>query len=382
MFKSRPSLPDGTYLELVRSIHATLLPTAIIAVSFIGVGTLIAVETPDQPLDILMGLGILAALARIVNLLLTRARVTDQALEVADARILERRFAIFYLSFALLFGAFSARAFEVATPEAHMLVVGLIFGYGAGVAAGVSLRPWIAIPSLLIAILPAIIAAPLTPGHEGIAVAILLLLFLGGGIQSVMQRYRIADRSITMRLTYQSLARSDALTGLRNRLSLREGFDQFLGRERSAGLLVVHCLDLDKFKPVNDLFGHPVGDALLRAVSTRLSGLLRQGDVAARLGGDEFVILQNGACHPGEADLLARRIRREIARPFSIEGHRIVIGASVGYAISPDHGSNMDVLLARADDALCRIKREGGGVAVYVTVAKACERPERRRLSA
>jgi diguanylate cyclase (GGDEF)-like protein len=210
----------------------------------------------------------------------------------------------------------------------------------------------------------------------------LLLLFLGGGIQSVVQRYRNAVRGITMRLTYESLARSDALTGLRNRLSLREDFDAHAGRSQPAGILVVHCLDLDKFKPVNDIHGHPVGDALLRAVSTRLNGLLRQGDIVARLGGDEFVILQHGACHPGEADLLARRIRREIARPFSIDGHRIVIGASIGYAISPDHGRNMDVLIARADDALCRIKREGGGVAAYVPGGVACEGPESLRLSA
>jgi diguanylate cyclase (GGDEF)-like protein len=382
MFKPSPSLPDGTYLDLVRSIHATLLPSAIIAVSFIFVGALIAIETPDPALDILIGFGMLAVTARIANLLLTRARISNEALDVAEARILERRFAFFYLSFALLFGAFSARAFQVASPEAHMLILGLMFGYGAGVAVGISLRPRIAIASLLVAILPAAIVAPLTPTPMHLAVTLLLLLFLGGGIHSVMLRYRNAVRGITMRRTYESLARSDALTGLRNRLSLREDFDQVVGRGQPAGILVVHCLDLDKFKPVNDLYGHPVGDALLRAVSTRLNRLLRQGDVAARLGGDEFVVLQNGAMHTGEAELLARRIRREMARPFSIEGHRILIGASVGYAISPDHGRNMDVLIARADDALCRIKRAGGGVAAYVPAAITFERPENRRLSA
>jgi hypothetical protein len=88
--------------------------------------------------------------------------MADPALGLADARALERRFAFFYLAFALLFGAFSARAFQVATSEAHMLIVGLMFGYGAGVAAGISMRPKIAIPSLVIAILPAAITALLT----------------------------------------------------------------------------------------------------------------------------------------------------------------------------------------------------------------------------
>ena len=382
MPNSRTNLPDGTYLDLVRNVYVTLLPTLIITASFVGVGTLIAIETPDLPLDVLIGIGTLALLARIVNLVLNRARAVDERLDVAGARILERRFACCYLSFALVFGAFSARAFQVATPDSHMLVVGLMFGYGAGVAAGISMRPWIATPSLLVSILPTVIVALVTPSLTRIAVAILLLLFLGGGIQSVMQRYRNAVRGINMRRTYETLARADALTGLMNRLSLREGYDQYMARARSSDILVVHCLDLDKFKPVNDAYGHPAGDALLRAVSDRLSGVLRQGDIAARLGGDEFVILQTGACHPGEADMLARRIMREIARPFSIEGHRIVIGTSVGYAISPDHGRDLDSLIARADEALCRIKRQGGGVAAYVPGAKVRERSGDRRLSA
>jgi diguanylate cyclase (GGDEF)-like protein len=244
------------------------------------------------------------------------------------------------------------------------------------------LRPWIAIPSLIIAILPTIVVAPLTPTPARVAVALLLLLFLGGGIQSVIQRHRTAIRGITMRRIYEVLARSDHLTGLNNRLSLREGFDQFVLRGRSAGILVVHCLDLDRFKLVNDRYGHPVGDALLRAVSKRLSNVLRQGDIAARVGGDEFVILQTGARHRDEAELLARRIMREIAMPFSIHGHRISIGTSVGYATFPDQGRSFDTLMARADEALCRIKGQGGGVEAYAGNAPAGEQPEHRRLSA
>jgi diguanylate cyclase len=376
------NLPEGTYLDLVRSLYATLLPTAIMAASFIGVGALVAIETPDLLLDVLIGLGMLCVAARILNLLLLRARAEDPALDLAGARAIERRFAFCYFSFALLFGAFSARAFQVATPESHMLVTGLVFGYGAGVAAGISMRPWIAIPSLLVATLPTVAVALQGPGPSRIGVGLLLLLFLAGGIQSILQRYRNAARGITMRRMFAGLARSDALTGLHNRLSLREAFDQFMARARPGDILAVHCLDLDRFKPVNDRYGHPVGDALLRAVSQRLGGLLRQGDIAARLGGDEFVILQTGACHPGEADMLARRIMREIARPFSIGDHDIAIGTSVGYALFPDHGRDLDSLVARADEALCAIKRQGGGVAAYAPVAAARGRPESRRLSA
>lgn len=381
MPQSRLNVPDGTYLDLVRSLYATLLPTAIIAISFIGVGALIAIETPDLLLDVLIALGMVCMTARIVNLLLLRTRAADPALDMTNARFIERRFAICYFSFALVFGIFSARAFQVAASETHMLVVGLLFGYGAGVAAGISMRPKIAIPSLIIAILPTVVVALPGPGLARTGIGILLLLFLGGGIHSVMQRYRNAAEGIAMRRTFATLARSDALTGLNNRLSLREGFELFVERAGPDDILAVHCLDLDRFKPVNDCYGHPAGDALLRAVSERLNGLLRHGDIAARLGGDEFVILQTGAGHPGEADMLARRIMREIARPFSIEDHRIAIGASVGYALFREHGQDLDTLIARADEALCRVKREGGGVAAYIC-SEMREGPDRRRLSA
>lgn len=359
------TLPDGTYIDLVRSLYTTLLPTTIMAISFLAVGGMVIGETGDPLLLSLLVLGVIASVARVATLLLGRRPASDAALTIAAAWILERRFAWAYLTFAIIFGLFSARAFQVASPETHILIVGLLFGYGAGVAAGVSLRPRIAITAALVAIVPTIVIAWASGNLIYGAAGTLLALFLGGGIESMLSRYRTASGSITMRRTYARLARQDDLTGLPNRLSLREGYEQFVRKAKRDDVLAIHCLDLDRFKPVNDRYGHPVGDALLRAVSDRLNGLLRTGDIAARLGGDEFVVLQTGARHPGEADLLARRVARSIAQPFSILGHQIIIGASVGYALFPEHGRDLDDLVARADEALVRVKREGGGVAAY-----------------
>jgi diguanylate cyclase (GGDEF)-like protein len=168
-----------------------------------------------------------------------------------------------------------------------------------------------------------------------------------------------------MRRLFSTLARRDDLTGLPNRLSLRERFEEFAAQAGSGDMIAVHCLDLDKFKPVNDRYGHPVGDALLKAVSERLGGLLRRTDFAARMGGDEFIIVQTGIQHSDEADMLARRIVRSIAQPYSIEGHEITIGTSVGYALSPRHGNDLDRLVACADAALCQVKQGGGGIASF-----------------
>jgi diguanylate cyclase (GGDEF)-like protein len=104
---------------------------------------------------------------------------------------------------------------------------------------------------------------------------------------------------------------------------------------------------------------------LLKAVSARLAGMLRRSDFAARLGGDEFVIVQTGVSQPGEADLLARRLARALARPYVVGGQQITIGASVGYALSSEYGNDLERLLRGADEALCQVKREGGGIAKY-----------------
>lgn len=100
-------------------------------------------------------------------------------------------------------------------------------------------------------------------------------------------------------------------------------------------LVVVHCLDLDRFTPVNDRFGHPVGDALLREIATRIAAVVRDGDIAARLGGDEFAVVQGGVGHSGEAEFFAWRLARVISAPNLIDGKSIEIGISLGYATSP-----------------------------------------------
>jgi len=122
---------------------------------------------------------------------------------------------------------------------------------------------------------------------------------------------------------------------------------------------VLHCLDLDRFKPVNDTYGHAVGDALLVAVGRRLERLLRAGDSAFRLGGDEFAVLQTGIAHPDESELAARRIVRALSEPYEIDGNPIVIGVSIGSARGVDCGPDLMLMLSVADKALYDIKHRG-----------------------
>jgi diguanylate cyclase (GGDEF)-like protein len=153
------------------------------------------------------------------------------------------------------------------------------------------------------------------------------------------------------------MARHDALTDLPNRVLFREKMEQALDRGEKLAVLFV---DLDRFKAVNDTLGHPVGDAVLCAVTHRLLAAVGGSDTVARLGGDEFAIVQHGA-RPSDATELAAGIINLMAQPFDVLGHQVVIGASVGIAVAPTDGNEPDQLLRNADMALYRAKTGGRG---------------------
>ncbi len=156
------------------------------------------------------------------------------------------------------------------------------------------------------------------------------------------------------------MAHHDALTGLANRALLQDRLEQALGRlRRLKESFAVLCLDLDRFKSVNDSYGHPAGDALLRAVADRLCRCVRETDTVARMGGDEFVVLQTTAASRDDIAVLAQRILQSIKAPYHIKGKEVTIGVSVGITVASDDGADMDELLRRADTALYRAKAAG-----------------------
>jgi diguanylate cyclase (GGDEF)-like protein/PAS domain S-box-containing protein len=158
------------------------------------------------------------------------------------------------------------------------------------------------------------------------------------------------------------LAHYDPLTELPNRVLFQKSLTDALARRaRKGDELAVHFIDLDRFKTVNDTLGHPLGDALLREAAERLRGCVREGDTVARLGGDEFAVVQAGLKDMTGATRLAGRIVEAMSQPFDLQGHQVVIGASVGVAAAPSDGEDADELLKKADMALYRAKADGRG---------------------
>ncbi|MHC2465820.1 EAL domain-containing protein [Bradyrhizobium embrapense] len=157
------------------------------------------------------------------------------------------------------------------------------------------------------------------------------------------------------------MARHDALTRLPNRTLLAERIELAVAQVGRGSGFAVFCLDLDNFKQVNDTLGHPVGDELLCAVADRLNACVREVDTVARLGGDEFAVIQCGVQGGEEAERLARRIVECVGAPYELNGHRVVVGCSVGISMSPGDGTTGEKLLKNADVALYRAKMEGRG---------------------
>lgn len=155
------------------------------------------------------------------------------------------------------------------------------------------------------------------------------------------------------------LAHHDALTGIANRFYFRETFENALKGIGKGCTLALHWLDIDEFKEINDTYGHPIGDALLKAIAQRLRACIRRTDFLARLGGDEFAIIQAGANRSDQCERLARRVLTSIGKPYNILGNVISISGSLGIVRAPVHGRTPDELLKNADVALYNVKSAG-----------------------
>ena len=167
----------------------------------------------------------------------------------------------------------------------------------------------------------------------------------------------------------QHMAQYDALTHLPNRALFDDRLHQAIaGAQRNKTHLALMFIDLDKFKPVNDTYGHGVGDLLLKEVASRIQDCLRDSDTAARIGGDEFVILLPDIETAQDAGKVGEKIRFSLNQAFELAGHTLQIGSSIGVAVYPEHGSDEKLLVKSADIAMYHAKKNGrNNVKIYET---------------
>jgi diguanylate cyclase len=186
-----------------------------------------------------------------------------------------------------------------------------------------------------------------------------MLVFMRIAVLRTAARHRDAQRAASERDTLHSLAHSDPLTGLLNRRGLDDALTRALGRATPERILAVYVLDLDGFKPVNDQFGHDVGDELLRVAAQRLRASMRTSDEVARLGGDEFVVMAEGLTNEAQARELGLKLLEAFRAPFALKQHTCNVTATIGYALAPTDASDANALLKAADAAMYAGKQEG-----------------------
>jgi diguanylate cyclase (GGDEF)-like protein len=214
-----------------------------------------------------------------------------------------------------------------------------------------------------------------------------LTALVAGLREGIAERERTAQALRQSEARFRTLALCDPLTSLPNRALFRDRLERAIAHARRTGQpTALLILDLDHFKDVNDTLGHPAGDRLLEKAGRRLATCVRGTDTLARIGGDEFGLVVTDLHGPADADQVARKALAKLAKPFDLEGQEIYVGASVGIALAPAHGSEPDQLLRHADLALYRAKASGGNgcqffaseMAAQVALRKALERDLRR----
>jgi diguanylate cyclase (GGDEF)-like protein len=367
-WKPPPHHPPAIYRDLVAPMFTMRSPIIGFGFLYFFVSALILLRWPDPAIFVMMLSAIAVTTVRVI-VLDRYHRAGGAAQPIAAMALWERRYIGWSFAFASLLAGLNVRVLMVHEPLMLIGSISLVFTFGAGVVSRTSCRPRACIASLLIAVIPtaaAMLWHATTASEQRlhaeffVLFALLLLAVLVMSVESVKHLYNAAMEQLITKHDLAKLARYDALTGLPNRLMLRETFHAKLEEAKSTGTqLAIHYLDLDGFKAINDNHGHPVGDQLLREVARRLLTTIRTDDAAFRLGGDEFLLIQAGVNHRDEAELLARRVIKHLSEPYVFGGVAMRISVSIGIAPTVGLGSELDELVTCADAALYRSKARG-----------------------
>jgi len=369
---SRPgSISDSVYMEVLRTLHGTMVPILLAGLSQAIVGAITVEQTGDVVIGVLATVGVLVDTVRACEVVAFRRRAARKPpLELAEARVWGWCYALGTTATSLTVGLLAARSLMLESEVCTMMAIGIAFGFGAGIIARLSLLPFLALADLFVLGVPAIAVSFARLDMPHIGLALLIAIYVVGSFEMVRLTFNSTVDHIKLKEEFEQLARLDPMTGVFNRSLLTSELPRLIA-ERDDGLLAIHAIDLDHFKAANDRFGHPVGDALLKQVAGRLKALAGPRGSVVRMGGDEFILVQPATRSRDDAAALAQRILDSVSATYVVEGHDIVIGASIGVAVAPDDGESVEALLSRSDKALYQAKAGRGGYVIAHEIATA-----------
>ncbi|WP_252258095.1 putative bifunctional diguanylate cyclase/phosphodiesterase [Erythrobacter aurantius] len=300
---------------------------------------------------------------------------------------LEMVYEVGAFSYALALGCTAAFTILVGTnAEVVVLMVANALGYGIGVSARNAGRLTIAIGQLALSCVPIALACFWVGSIGFIALGFTILLLIPAMISIATNIFKVLRDSIAAAETskkladkMQILARTDVVTGLANRAGLNHAMVETMMAVEDDTCLALFWIDLDRFKEVNDLLGHPVGDRVLNEVAKRLRSVSPEGATVARFGGDEFIVFCPITGRK-DAERLASEVHAEIMRPLRIDGERLEVRASLGVAMLPEHGRDADTLMQSADLALYHAKVGGRSQTCFYDSAMSRDLVRRREI--
>jgi diguanylate cyclase (GGDEF)-like protein len=345
-------------VELTRMVFNGLAATVVTGgVAIVAATAIMAANYSDPALW-----GISIAIFSLVSwrLVLIRAVTAepDAELTATKAYRWELFFGLSTILYAAVIAAVPLHVFRSHEANAEAWCAMGIFAIVSGIGGRGAARPWIAQIAgaiMLLALSYALLRSDALLVRCSTSSVLGYLFF---HCQSVRSKFVMAVEQIRTKRQLADLAQQDPLTGLAN----RRHFESRLGLAcQQASEFAILYVDLDKFKAVNDSYGHGVGDVLLQAVAARLRKAVRGTDLIARIGGDEFAILQAAPVTEDFARALAARINHDMAEVFEIEGLHLRIGASIGIRLVTDAARDAAMLLRSADSALYLVKKNGGG---------------------
>jgi diguanylate cyclase (GGDEF)-like protein len=353
MLNTRRHESDRAFVVLVDLLYTSLNTVCAIALSSGAVGALMALRTGDPWLWAFAAAATAIGLGRCVKIFAYDRRVRPYPRDAALLAKWERWYEAGSYVFSATLGLMVARAVSFDDAFGHMLGLGLVLCYTSGLAARTSVRPRITVVTGALLLAPFVVASLARLDAYYAAAAALVCVYYLSYVEFARFVYRTLRTSLDNRFAMERLTRTDPLTGLANRLALDERLSASGGEAAPASVL---CIDLDRFKAVNDTMGHAAGDALLRQVAERVGALAGPRDLLARIGGDEFVLVRG---EPGDPRPVGEAVVAALAEPFVLPGGRAEIGASVGVAARSDPDIDPRALLAQADAALYAAKAAG-----------------------
>lgn len=346
-------VPTDIRIALIGGLYGTLPIFLGGVVNTIAVSFLIAMRIPTWPFILWCAFEIVCCSVRLGVLLIAQRRAARHEPTPTD----------FYLLLGIAWAGGVGFGTFISLTSGDWVVATLACLSAAAMVGGICFRnfgaPRMAGLMIFLTLGPCCFAAPFLGEPIMLIVFLQIPFYLYSMTKAGYRLNAMLVSTMQAEREHAFQARHDMLTGLSNRVGLTKALDASLARPTGGQSLAFIYLDLDGFKAVNDTHGHVAGDRLLQLVSERLRRLVRAGDLAARIGGDEFIVLSEQV-GTGQLKRFGERLIRDISQPYELDNRiSVSIGASVGIALAPEHGLNLESLMSAADAALYQAKTAG-----------------------